>query len=55
MKTRNTKTMKTRLIKVIFTLPFLCLDALMLPIVLVYGIISGKLLTPLTQQLWEAE
>jgi len=47
--------MKTRLIKVIFTLPFMVLDMIMLPITLVYWIASGKLLTPLTQQLWEAE
>ena len=47
--------MKTRLIKVIFTLPFMVLDMIMLPVMLVYWIISGQLLTPLCQQLWEAE
>jgi hypothetical protein len=47
--------MKIRLIKVIFTLPFMVLDLIMLPVMLVYWIISGKLLTPLTQQLWEAK
>jgi hypothetical protein len=47
--------MKTRLIKVIFTLPFMVLDLIVLPVMLVYWIISGKLLTPLTQQLWEAK
>jgi hypothetical protein len=47
--------MKTRLIKVIFTIPFMVLDMIVLPIQLIYWIISGKLLTPLTQQLWEAD
>jgi hypothetical protein len=47
--------MKTRLIKIIFTIPFLFLDGIVLPIYLIYWIVSGKLLTPLTQQLWEAE
>ena len=47
--------MKTRLIKVIFTVPFLCIDALVIPVMLVYWIVSGKHLDPLTFQLWEAE
>lgn len=47
--------MKIRLIKVIFTPPFMVVDMIMLPITLLYWIVSGKLLTPLTQQLWEAE
>ena len=47
--------MKTRLIKVIFTPLFMVLDLIVLPVMLVYWIISGKLLTPLTQQLWEAK
>jgi hypothetical protein len=51
----NAKPMKTRLIKIIFTIPFLFLDGIVLPIYLIYWIVSGKLLTPLTQQLWEAE
>ena len=47
--------MKTGLIKVLFTLPFMVLDIIVLPVQLIYWIFSGKLLTPFTQQLWEAE
>jgi hypothetical protein len=47
--------MKLRLIKVIFTIPFMALDLIILPIILLYWIPTGNLLTPLTQQLWEAE
>jgi len=47
--------MKTRIIKVVFTLPFMVLDMLVFPIQLIYWIASGKILQPLTQQLWEAE
>lgn len=47
--------MKTRLIKVIFTVPFLCVDALVIPIALVYWIASGNYLDPLTFQLWETD
>ena len=47
--------MKLRLVKVIFTIPFMVLDLIMLPIILLYWIPTGKVLTPLTRQLWEAE
>jgi hypothetical protein len=55
VKTNKICNMKIRLTKVIFTLPFLCVDCIVLPISLIYWIASGKLLEPLTQQLWEAE
>ncbi len=46
--------MKKRIIKVVFTIPFLVVDMITLPLTLIYWIGTGNLLTTLTQQLWES-
>jgi len=46
--------MKKRIVKVVFTIPFLVVDIITLPLALIYWIATGNLWTPLMQQLWES-